>query len=79
VESTRVMIALALSLMLDSGQPSIFYYDHRSMYPYDERQDSHPYNPGPKIIVAPIPDKVYEHKHLHLPDPKCLAGCADPK
>jgi len=70
------MIAVALALMLNaSDDPNIYYYNHRSVYPYDERQDAHPFNPGPKIIMAPIPDKVYEHKNLHLPDPKCLAGC----
>lgn len=43
--------------------------------PYDERQNAHPYNPGPKIIYAPIPKRVTNHKNLHLPDPVCLAGC----
>lgn len=47
--------------------------------PYDERTLARPYNPGPKIIHAPIPDAVYEHKRLNLPDPTCLAGCVKRK
>ena len=43
--------------------------------PYDTRTLARPYNPGPKIIIAPIPENVPEHKNLHLPDPTCLAGC----
>lgn len=76
------MVGLSLALMLSTmGEPNIydygrpFEYDRPSEYNYEERQIAHPYNPGPKIIIAPIPDKVYEHKNLHLPDPTCIAGC----
>lgn len=48
---------------------------YRNLSPYDERQLAHPYNPGPKIIFAPIPANVTNHRNLHLPDPVCLAGC----
>lgn len=34
-----------------------------------------PRNPGPAFKVYALPEHVYEHKRLHLPDPVCLAGC----
>jgi len=54
---------------------------HIEIYPdpYDEREVTRPYNPGPKIIIAPVPKVVYEHKNLHLPDPVCIAGCGHSK
>jgi hypothetical protein len=67
----RVLAAAGVLYGTTSRQIEIF----PDLSPYDERSLSHPYNPGPKIIIAPVPAKVRNHKNLHLPDPTCLAGC----
>ena len=72
---TSLIRVAAVAGVLYGASPSRQIEIFPDLSPYDERSLSHPYNGGPKIIHAPLPAQVRDHKNLHLPDPKCLAGC----
>lgn len=73
--STLFFIAASSGVLFGTGPATRQIEIYPGLSPYDTRTLARPYNPGPQIIHEPIPETIYEHKNLHLPDPTCLAGC----